>query len=231
VINLLHNPVYHALLTGNQHLNKGTEKALFFDEAVSPFAGFDEGYETGFDELYNFLPAYRKILYATPFDIRQPAGWQLIQKVRGLQMVLQTGYKPIATTAQPVPLQQQYIPAMMQLAALTKPGPFGPGTIAFGNYFGIFENGQLVAMTGQRLHVGSCIEISAVCTHPYHTGKGYALALMQHVIGVIYQQGKIPFLHVREDNTRAIALYERLGFTISRPMNFYFMKRRAHVSG
>ena len=80
-------------------------------------------------------------------------------------------------------------------------------------------------MTGQRLHVQNCTEISAVCTHPDYAGKGYAYTLLQHQLQLILQQDQRPFLHVREDNQRAIALYQRLGFTISRSMNFYFMKR------
>ncbi|HEV7779710.1 MAG TPA: GNAT family N-acetyltransferase, partial [Chitinophagaceae bacterium] len=113
-----------------------------------------------------------------------------------------------------------------QLATLTRPGPFAKRTICFGSYFGIFDNEKLVAMTGQRLHVDNFTEISAVCTHPDHTGKGYAFNLLQHQLQIILQQGQHPFLHVREDNQRAIGLYERMGFTISRPMNFYFMKRQ-----
>ncbi|HVG42779.1 MAG TPA: GNAT family N-acetyltransferase, partial [Chitinophagaceae bacterium] len=68
----------------------------------------------------------------------------------------------------------EHVEQMMQLATLTKPGPFGPHTIDFGYYYGIFEEGKLVAMTGQRLHVAHFTEISAVCTHPDHLGKGYA---------------------------------------------------------
>ena len=123
-------------------------------------------------------------------------------------------------------LGTEHISQMVELAALTKPGPFGTGTINFGYYHGIFENEKLVAMTGQRLHTGNYTEISAVCTHPEHTGKGYAYTLMQQQLQLILQQGQQPFLHVREDNERAIALYLRLGLTVSRPMNFYFMKRQ-----
>jgi hypothetical protein len=39
-----------------------------------------------------------------------------------------------------VPLDMKHIPQMMELTALTKPGPFLEKTILFGNYFGIFEN-------------------------------------------------------------------------------------------
>ena len=101
---------------------------------------------------------------------------------------------------------------MVELAMLTKPGPFGTRTQDLGTYLGIRSEGKLVAMAGERLKVPGYTEISAVCTHPDHTGKGYAGILMTEVMGGIRDRGEISFLHVRCDNTRAIALYERLGF-------------------
>jgi predicted GNAT family acetyltransferase len=99
-------------------------------------------------------------------------------------------------------------------------------TIEFGHYYGVFHEGKLVAMTGQRLHPSPYAEISAVCTHPDFLGRGYAGALIQQQLHLIQMENKVPFLHVRSDNERAIALYHRLGFKKSGPMNFYFMKRR-----
>lgn len=222
---LLNNPVYNALLSGDRHLSFGNEQVKYFDEQVSPFAGFEQKYADGFSDLYELLSSGRKILYATPSKIKETAGWQLQHEIKGLQFVYEAG-KPMQTEFREViQLSEIHINEMVQLAKLTKPGPFGSRTIDFGYYFGIFEKEQLVAMTGQRLHVQNYTEISAVCTHPDHTGKGYAYNLLQHQLQLILQQDQQPFLHVREDNQRAIALYQRLGFTISRPMNFYFMQK------
>ena len=71
---------------------------------------------------------------------------------------------------------------MIELTALTKPGPFSTRTHELGAYFGIREGGKLVAMAGERLKVPGYTEVSAVCTHPDHNGKGYARVLMSEVM-------------------------------------------------
>ena len=223
----LYNPVYNALLSGDARLSIGEGIVKYFDEQVSPFVGFPQDYDKGFDDLYNLLPAGRKILYAIPEKIKEPEGWQVVAEMEGLQFVFAEGSNPVEPSIKPVSLNVKNAEEMVQLATLTKPGPFGLRTIEFGHYHGIFENNQLVAMTGQRLHVDNYTEISAVCTHPNYLGKGYAAALMLYQLSFIRNQGQQAFLHVRKDNSRAIALYERLGFKVKRGMNFYFMKRRA----
>ncbi|MCG2614082.1 GNAT family N-acetyltransferase [Terrimonas sp. NA20] len=222
---LLYNPVYNALLLRDAHLGAGTDRVKYFDEAVSPFVGFPTNYSKGFSDLYDLFPSGRRILYATPEPIEQPPGWQVVASIPGLQFVFTADELPQRSAVTPVLLDGTNVEEMIQLAQLTKPGPFSLRTIEFGHYYGVFENGRLAAMTGQRLHPGNYSEVSAVCTHPDHLGKGFAAALITHQLYLIREQGQRAFLHSRDDNERAIALYKRLGFTESRPMHFYFMKR------
>jgi predicted GNAT family acetyltransferase len=103
-----------------------------------------------------------------------------------------------------------------ELAALTRPGPFGPRTIELGEYFGCFDGSRLIAMAGERMHAGTLREISGVCTHPDFQGRGFARRLMSKLIQRQMQRNETPFLHVMRDNSNAQQLYRRMGFGIYR---------------
>ena len=55
-------------------------------------------------------------------------------------------------------------------------------------------------------------ELSAVCTHPDYTGRGYAQRLLGLLCNSAFDRGFTPFLHVYSDNTRAIGVYRRMSF-------------------
>jgi predicted GNAT family acetyltransferase len=114
---------------------------------------------------------------------------------------------------------------MIELTALTKPGPFNRRTHELGTYLGIRGDGELVAMAGERMKVPGYTEVSAVCTRPGHTGNGYARLLMMEVMRRIIERGETPFLHVREDNAKAIELYERLGFDVRTRLHLAVVRR------
>ena len=57
-------------------------------------------------------------------------------------------------------------------------------------------------------------EMSAVCTHPHYTGRGYAQRLLAILCNAALDRGFAPFLHVYSDNTRAIEVYRKLGFVV-----------------
>jgi predicted GNAT family acetyltransferase len=172
------------------------------------------------------LPPGRSILYATPHRLQPPDNWKVLVAIEGLQF-LHDGKSLEGNSAfHPVALTQPDVPQMIELASLTKPGPFAKRTIEFSHYYGVFEDNRLVAMTGQRMHIQNYTEVSAVCTHPQYLGKGYASALVRHQVNLIISHQQIPFLHVRADNRRAIELYERLGFHRQGPMNFYLLRKQ-----
>lgn len=123
------------------------------------------------------------------------------------------------------PLGQGHVPQMLDLVARTEPGPFERRTHEMGRYFGFFFDGQLIAMAGQRMfpHVGH--ELSAVCTDPAFMRQGLAERLIRHLVALDHDQGLTAFLHVAATNTGAQKLYERLGFTHRRDVEFTRLER------
>jgi predicted GNAT family acetyltransferase len=101
---------------------------------------------------------------------------------------------------------------MLELVALTQPGPFGERNLDLGEYYGVFDAGRLVAMAGERMHAGALREISGVCTHPDYQGRGYARRLVERLIRVEVARNQTPFLHVVLENRQARQIYERMGF-------------------
>jgi predicted GNAT family acetyltransferase len=63
--------------------------------------------------------------------------------------------------------------------------------------------------------------MSAICTHPDFNGHGYARRLTAQLTNDTLATGREPFLHVSQRNTRAKALYERLGYRLRRTIPFW----------
>ncbi|MFJ6025489.1 GNAT family N-acetyltransferase [Brevundimonas sp. NPDC092305] len=110
------------------------------------------------------------------------------------------------------PLTDADGPEMLALATLTQPGPFFSKTHLLGPFIGLRHESRLIAMAGERLSLDGFSEVSGVCTHPDHRGKGYAGALMRVVTQRILERGDTAFLHARIAHDATIAFYETLGF-------------------
>ena len=91
-----------------------------------------------------------------------PAHWQVEADSTMFQMIRQGPLPPDYDATDAVPLTTGHTAQAVELAALTKPGPFGPRTIKLGEYFGYFEDDHLFAMAGERMDVGSLREVSGV---------------------------------------------------------------------
>jgi len=220
---VLDNPAWSALTLGNKNLSNGTVAVKYFDKQVSPFVAFEEISNENFNTLHDLLPDESTSFLITQNEIEFPAGWKVLHCIKGFQMVYTGDAIPVKPGAELVPLTEKDTPQMVSLTKLTNPGPFAPRTIEFGHYYGVFDGEQLVAMAGQRLNPQPYAEISAVCTHPDHLGKGYARQLLAFHINRIKAAGEIPFLHVRYNNDRAIKVYHDMGFETRREICFNYI--------
>jgi predicted GNAT family acetyltransferase len=212
----LDNVIWHALSTRQAKFAESLGDARRFMPEVSSLAGFREPSPQNYEAMEELLAPQGTVRLFLDSPHQNCNGWALPASVPLLQMVWENGRGLQAPqnvmVTELVELNAEHSPEMIELTALTKPGPFGKRTHELGTYLGIFRGAKLVAMAGERLKVAGCTEVSAVCTHPQHTGHGYAGVLMTEVMRRILSRGETPFLHVREDNLRAIQLYERLGF-------------------
>jgi len=222
---VLDNPIWNALCTGNEHLAVGNDQARYVHKEVGSFAGLRQYSSSAFADLYDLTPAGTATILFTADKVAIPDNWKVLVQKDLLQLVYEYPTLPAFYPTGVVPLQGPHIPAMLVLTAQTKPGPFLQRTIEFGEYHGIFEGEELVAMVGERLQPTPYTELSAVCTHPAHLGKGYAARLLQYQMQRILAAGRVPFLHVLPENTRACAVYERLGFYTRRNLQFYVLEK------
>lgn len=221
----LDNPAWNALETGNAQFAVGDGDVKYFHPEVSPFAALKENTVENLQKLYEIAPAGSVFGVVTPVEITIPESWELITCMDCLQMVFETPARQVDYKDELITLTEEHVPAMLELTKLTNPGPFAQRTIEYGHYRGIFDGGQLVAMCGQRMNPKPYAEVSAVCTHPDHVGKGYAAQLIMYQVERIKAAGEIPFLHVLAKNDRAVKLYESLGFKTTGRMLFYVIKK------
>jgi N-acetylglutamate synthase-like GNAT family acetyltransferase len=221
---VLENPIWHALNSGNKHLASGDGSVRFFPEEVTTFVGLENFTENEFLTLYDIVPPNSVRATFSPPGTNVPEPWQ---KAGGLQIyqMIYSGTGATCSGDQIKPLSEKDIPEMTELTRLTNPGPFRSRTIDFGNFHGIFEDGKLAAMAGQRLKPYEYTEISAVCTHPEHRGKGLAKQLLLFQIALIKSAGSIPFLHVATTNDAAIRLYQSMGFVTKRTLSVIIFRK------
>jgi len=212
---ILDNMIWNAITTGNNDIAVINGDVGCYLPDIAPFAGMKDFNDTNLKKLYEFIPANRSVAISSIHKMdHDESSWKLLQPMDVTQMVYEPSVNTFTTknSSLIVPLSEEHVPQMLELTALTRPGPFLQQTIRFKNYFGVFIEGRLAAMTGQRMHPIPYMEVSAVCTHPDFRGKGYAKALMLHVMKIILDNSFTHFLHVLSNNTNAIELYKTNGF-------------------
>ena len=219
----LDNVIWQALTTRDASFAESFDSARRFVREVGPLGAFREHGPEGYEALAGLVELGGTVGLFLDAAYEEQAGWNFIVGAPLLQMIADNDGPANARTNANLSSNSASNPAlielgppdsaeMIELTTLTKPGPFGTRTHELGTYLGIRCEGKLVAMAGERLKVPRHTEVSAVCTHPDHTGKRYAQLLMAEIMRRIRERGETPFLHVRGDNARAIEVYKLLGF-------------------
>lgn len=216
----LDRPVW-SMLTGRQaHLAEGDARAVRIDRGYGVFGvAADTGAEAQ-AALAALVPDDGEIWIVEGERWPVPAGSREVKRAVLAQMVAESP-PPLPRDGEPaiLALDEEDVPEMAALAEHAKPGPWGPKTHRYGPFFGIRENGRLLAMSGQRILVPGMAEVSGVSTWEDCRGRGLARALIGHVMREMVARGEQPFLHSYADNAGAIALYESLGFRIRREVH------------
>jgi predicted GNAT family acetyltransferase len=209
----LDHPIWSALSTRQQALAEGSGRALRFPPAIAPFADMVDMSAESFAALGALMSRSEIAVLFTPGAVSAPPEFKILLAETGEQMI-GTPAESAISGVEAVTLGTADVSAMMELTHLTKPGPFSARTHELGTFLGVRINGQLAAMAGERMKPANYTEITAVCVHPDHRGRGYAQMLLGAVARQIAARGEIPFLHVFTSNASAIALYRRQGMDV-----------------
>jgi ribosomal protein S18 acetylase RimI-like enzyme len=214
----LDNPAWYALTETHASFALGNEAVKRYRPDIVAFAAHHfttTDRSTLFDQLIQ--PGETFFIIG---DLPQlPAHYTLLVRLVCEQMVCTTPiHVPVTATIEI--LSEANDDEMESLINLVQPGYYKRGTRLMGDYFGIRSEGRLVAITGERMRMNGFTEISAVVTHPDFAGRGFAKQLVAHVVNKNLEQGIVPFLHVAQSNERAVRLYQYLGFSSRRNIDF-----------
>jgi predicted GNAT family acetyltransferase len=219
----LDRPVWNALSSRQGQLALGDARALRYRPDIGLFAAAAEPTAQCLAALADLLPPDGAIGMVEADQWPLPPGTRGEPKPLIHQMV--ADHVEQGEQVDFIDLGEPDASDMLALAALTDPGPFFANTHRLGRFVGIREEGRLIAMAGERMKVPGFTEVSAVCTHPEHRGRGHAGALMRVVARRILAGGDTPFLHTYAANEGAVRLYESIGFRFRSEIRFTILRR------
>lgn len=219
----LDNPFWSSLRSVHRSLALGDAQLCRFPPHFAPFLGIAEAEGDHTEALRQRVQPGESVLMLGVLPA-PTAGFRLERHPDLAQMVCDA---PIEVIDGPevIPLGIRHRADVLALTALVYPHYFRPRTMELGRYFGIYQDGRLAAMIGERLGFEGGRELSAICTRPEYLGRGYARRLTALLTNQTLAEGKLAYLHVAFSNTRALQLYRQLGFRLRAELPFAALHR------
>jgi ribosomal protein S18 acetylase RimI-like enzyme len=220
----LDNPFFSALSTLHRQFALGEGGVLRYPADVAPFVGLADAQVPVAQALTALVVEDDTALLLGIAPGTVPAGWALQPLDTLVQMTCE---QTLAVPYGPdiVELGQAQRADLLALTALVYPHYFRARTMELGRYFGMYVDGRLAAIIGERLGAPGWREMSAICTHPDFLGRGYARRLTAFLGNDTLRRGDVPFLHVSPANARALGLYEAIGYRQRRRIPFWSLRR------
>jgi len=223
----LDNPVWFSLTETHQKFALEYGNIKFYHPDYCPFGALinkeniSDGIEKYANETGNFYVVGKKPIFSEDLKLNK----ELICNQMVLLDKIQIDLKEAI-----IQLNTDKKDDLIELVNQVQPGYFKEKTPLLGNYYGIYKDNKLVAVTGERMKMNAYSEISAVVTHPDFTGRGFAKQLIAFTANAILVEDKVPYLHVAETNIGAIKLYEKLGFTTRRKISFWNLVKNLNLA-
>jgi GNAT superfamily N-acetyltransferase len=219
----LDNPAWYSLQETHHYFAIGNHEIKFYRPDICPFGGL----ATDKADFSDFLRHEKRLQSFFVIGNTLPESEEIIGEYELVCLQMLCPVPPsYAITERVTVLTEQHKEQLTALVNLVQPGYFLEGTRHMGDYFGIFKENKLVAVTGERMKMKDYTEISAVVTHPDFTGRGFARQLVAYTACKIFRENKLPYLHVAAENSVAIRLYQSLGFVLRKKISFWKMKRK-----
>lgn len=207
----LNNPAWYSLTEIHQPFAIGTDEIKKYQRSIAPWVGYISSNKNILREIDPFIEQEEGVYFFDELPAL-PTNYILETELLCQQMICTTEIKTVTDNTVIEKMEDDAASEIETLINLVQPGYYNPGTRLMGEYYGIRENGQLVALAGERMRMNGFTEVSGVVTRPGYTGRGYARQLVACVTNKNLEAGIIPFLHVAQTNEKAIKLYGHLGF-------------------